>query len=190
MIVMAVERGIDFYDWLRSALPTVLPVISVALAYLGLRAKQRQALGVVQQAQTDVSGVDLRIDLAVEKASNRLSGELDVKHLENLQHLGSIEDQLRVAITVGDEKIDEKINRTYRDFGETVAAQRERMTQFEIYVRDNYVSKPDLSTQLGEIRSDIRQINDKLTKMQVNLARLRLARRRQPSNGDEDNGNS
>lgn len=187
---MAVERGVDFYDWLRSALPAVLPVISVALAYLGLRAKQRHALGVVQQAQLDVSGVDLRIDLAVEKASNRLSGELEAKHSENIQHFGSIEDQLRVAITAGDEKIDEKISRTYRDFGETVTAQRERITQFEIYVRDNYVSKHDLAIQLGEIRSDTRQINDKLTKMQVNLARLRLDRRRQPSNGDEDNGSS
>lgn len=187
---MAVERTVDFYDWLRSAIPAALPVLSVALAYLGLRAKQRQALGVAQQAQIDVSGVDLRIDLAIQKASNRLSGELDTKHGENLQHLNSIEDQLRAAIAAGDEKIDEKISRTYRDFGETVAAQRERITQFELFVRDNYVSKADLALQLGEIRSDTRNINDQLTKMRVSLARLRVGRAALVGGEDEDNGHS
>lgn len=187
---MAVERGIDFYDWLRSALPAILPVISVILAYIGLRSKQRHALGVVQQAQIDVSGVDLRIELAVEKAGNKLSNELDVKHSENLQHLNSIEDQLRTAIAAGDEKIDEKIDRTYRDFGETVAAQRERINQFELFVRDNYVSKADLNIQLGEIRADTRSINEQLTKMQVSLAKLRSGPIRRHNEEDEGDGSS
>lgn len=195
-----IERNVmDFYDWLRIAVPAVVPVAGILLAYLDLRARQKKQTSATQETVGSAVGsgvkeVDLRVELAMQQLTNRITADFGDKHQENLKHFDAIGEQLRSAISSGDEKIDEKIDRTYRDFGETMAAQRERINQFEIYVRENYVSKRDLETQLVAINANTREINSKLSAMQTHIAVMRASigrgRRRQQDEGNDDNGNT
>lgn len=184
-MAVSVKDGMDFYDWLRIAVPAVIPLAGVALSYLDLRARQKRVT--TETVGSGVKEVDLRVELAMQQLTNRITTDFGDKHQENLKHFDQIGEQLRSAIAAGDEKIDERIDRTYRDFGETLAAQRERINQFEIYVRENYVSKRDLDTQLAAINANTREINSKLAGMQTHIAVMRVSMGlRQRGEGNDD----
>lgn len=189
-----IERNVmDFYDWLRIAVPAVIPLAGVVLAYLDLRTRQKNQTSATHTAvgsavDSGVKEVDLRIELAMQQLSNKIVSEFGDKHQESLRHFDALGEQLRSSIALGDQKIDEKIDKTYHDFGETIAAQRERISQFEIYLRDNYVSKRDLDTRLAAISADTREINSKLTAMQTHIAVMRVSLRRRSGEEDEQTG--
>ncbi len=62
--------------------------------------------------------------------------------------LSRLELGLRSAINEASDKTDEKIERQARYFGETVAAVRQKITDVEIFSRDTFVRKDELSEHL------------------------------------------
>jgi tetrahydromethanopterin S-methyltransferase subunit G len=63
-----------------------------------------------------------------------------------------------------DEKIDDKINRQAREFGETVAAIRQKMQDVEIWGRDNYVKKDSFALVTDRISREVKDFGDRIDK--------------------------
>jgi hypothetical protein len=53
-------------------------------------------------------------------------------------------------------KIDSKVDRQSREFGETVAAMREKMRELELYCRDTFVRRDGFYQVKAELSSDIK----------------------------------
>ena len=79
--------------------------------------------------------------------------------------LGLVRDELKDAINANrvelEHKIDIETDTIRREFGETISALKEKLTQVELYIRDNYVSKNSFSTVLERILSELKSISDR-----------------------------
>lgn len=80
--------------------------------------------------------------------------------------LGIVRDELKDAINANrielEKKINEETDTIRKEFGETVSALKEKLTQVELYIRDNYVTKNSFNTVLERILAEIRTLSEKL----------------------------
>jgi hypothetical protein len=80
--------------------------------------------------------------------------------------LSDMEQGLRNAINAAKQDIEERQDRHVHDFGETIAAIREKVREVELFVRDTYIEKDDFIVQM-------KHHNDMLTMNFTNItARL------------------
>ena len=59
-------------------------------------------------------------------------------------------------------KIDEETDNTVHDFGETVAAIRQKMTDMELWNRDTFVTKSTFDVVMQQLRSDAERLADRI----------------------------
>ena len=59
-------------------------------------------------------------------------------------------------------KIDAETDNTVHDFGETVAAIRQKMTDMELWNRDTFVTKSTFDVVMQQLRSDAERLEDKI----------------------------
>jgi hypothetical protein len=59
-------------------------------------------------------------------------------------------------------KIDQEIDTVNRNFGETVTAAKTKMTEMELWGRDNYVNKATFNVVMAQLRSDSERLEDKI----------------------------
>lgn len=80
--------------------------------------------------------------------------------------LTTVRDELKDAITGNrlelEKKMDDEMEEIRRQFGETITALREKLTQIELYIRDNYVSKNSFNTVLDRILVEMKSISEKV----------------------------
>lgn len=72
--------------------------------------------------------------------------------------LARIESALRKDIQTSRDETDGRIDRQSREFGETAAAIRQKVTEVELYIRDNFVRKPSFEAVMGRIEADLKEL--------------------------------
>ena len=78
----------------------------------------------------------------------RGQGKIDKKQVETMRNI--------------ERKIDEETDKTVHDFGETVAAIRQKMTDMELWNRDTFVTKTTFDLVMQQLRSDAERLADKI----------------------------
>lgn len=78
--------------------------------------------------------------------------------------LAAIELKLGQAITRSKEEIDERVDRQGRDFGETAAAIRQKITDVEMWTRDTFVRRDSFYKVSDEFKADVVAMGDKIEK--------------------------
>lgn len=78
--------------------------------------------------------------------------------------LGKIRDTVRDAIDVHRKKIDEEIDTLRHEFGETVQAIRMKVTEVELWTRDNLVKKESFGLVTDRISREVRDLGERLDK--------------------------
>ncbi len=76
--------------------------------------------------------------------------------------LSQVESRLREAIDASGREIDERIDAQARQFGETALALRQKITDVELYVRDNYVRRESFYSNIQELAKRIETRIDRL----------------------------
>lgn len=76
--------------------------------------------------------------------------------------LAQVRTDLLAAIDMSGKEIDERIDAQSRQFGETVAALRQKITDVELYVRDNFVRRDSFYTNIQELAKRIETRIDRL----------------------------
>ena len=59
-------------------------------------------------------------------------------------------------------KVATEIDTVNRNFGETVTAAKTKMTEMELWGRDNYVNKATFNVVMAQLRSDSERLEDKI----------------------------
>lgn len=87
--------------------------------------------------------------------------------------LGSVRDELKDVINANrqelEKKLDEETDTVRHEFGETISALREKLTQVELYIRDNYVSKNSFNTVLERILAELKSVSDRFENRFIKL---------------------
>lgn len=83
--------------------------------------------------------------------------------------LSRVETALRKDITDSKNETEEKQGRISREFGETIAALRQHLNNFQLEVADKYVRRDGFYKVRDELASDINRLGDKL---EARLARM------------------
>jgi hypothetical protein len=73
-----------------------------------------------------------------------------------------VKTDLLAAIAASGKEIDERIDQQSRQFGETAAALRTKISEVEIYIRDHYVKKETFGPLMAEIKTDIKSFGEKI----------------------------
>jgi hypothetical protein len=61
-----------------------------------------------------------------------------------------------------DRRINAETDTAFKQFGETVAALRQKMNEMELWNRDNFVSKGTFTAVMGEIKENQRRLEEKI----------------------------
>lgn len=78
--------------------------------------------------------------------------------------LAKIRDTVRDEIEVHRKGFDEEIDTLRHEFGETVRAIREKVTEVELWTRDNLVKKDSFSVVTDRISREVRDLGERLDK--------------------------
>ncbi len=76
--------------------------------------------------------------------------------------LSQVRSDLLAAIDASGREIDERIDAQARQFGETALALRQKITDVELYVRDNYVRRESFYSNIQELAKRIETRIDRL----------------------------
>ena len=79
----------------------------------------------------------------------------------DLKNISQEQITLESAISELKKEMGLQFDQVERELGETIAAMREKVTQVELYMRDNFVRKETFSQVLSEIRGSILRIEDR-----------------------------
>lgn len=77
--------------------------------------------------------------------------------------LSQMEISLRGAIDASGKEIDERIDQQARQFGETASALRAKITEVEIWARDNFVRRDSFYKVTGDLSADIKDMGKDIT---------------------------
>lgn len=83
-----------------------------------------------------------------------------MKH--DIQGVAQRQEALESQIRNLDNSMVNQFDRVERELGETIAAMREKVTQVELYMRDNFVRKETFHITLAELKGSILRIEDKM----------------------------
>ena len=87
--------------------------------------------------------------------------------------LSDMEKGLRQAITDSEQEVETKQDKATHDFGETIAAIREKIREVELFVRDKYIEKSDFIIQMQHhnemIQMNFTNITARLDRMEKKL---------------------
>lgn len=76
--------------------------------------------------------------------------------------LSRIETALRKEIQTSRDETDDRIERQGRQFGEIIAALRQKITEVELYIRDNFVRKPSFEAVMARIEKILERLEEKI----------------------------
>ncbi len=87
--------------------------------------------------------------------------------------LSRVESALRKDITDSKQEIEEKQNQHSREFGETIAAIRQKVAEVELYAANTYVRRDgfykvrdelsaDIKTAVADLKADLRRMETKI----------------------------
>ncbi len=76
--------------------------------------------------------------------------------------LTRVENDLAEKITSAKEEVEEKQNQLIREFSETVAAMRQKISDLELYIARNYVGSEAYRLSQDDLRKDFRILSDKI----------------------------
>ena len=77
--------------------------------------------------------------------------------ITGVNKLTQTETSIRSAITSQRENIDDEFLQVRREWGETVSAIRQKVTDVELYVRDNYVRKDVFDSAMTNLGKHVEQ---------------------------------
>lgn len=83
--------------------------------------------------------------------------------------LSLVEKALRSDINKARDEIEEKQQQSVHDFGETIAAIRQKLSDVELYAANNYVRRDGFYKVQEMLTSDIRALGDKIEARFVRL---------------------
>jgi len=72
--------------------------------------------------------------------------------------LGRVELALREAIAHSEQEVEARIDRNSREFGEVASALRAKITEVELYTRDNFIRRDAFLATYSETRTDLKQV--------------------------------
>lgn len=101
--------------------------------------------------------------------------------------LSRVEFAIRELIIDERKAVDVELDRIRREFGEVAAALRERIVQFELWARDNFVRRDGYHKVKDELSADIKEQGNEIKALGIEL-KTRLARMEQKI--DDRNGHS
>lgn len=81
----------------------------------------------------------------------------------------SIKTDLLVELQKNRLDIDEQFAVLRREVGETITAIRSKVTEVELYIRDNYVTKATFNVVLDRILAELKQISEKMENNKLRL---------------------
>lgn len=76
--------------------------------------------------------------------------------------LSRVEVSLRQTIQAERKEIDKDLEKQSREFGETAAALRQKVTEVELYMRDNFVRRDGFYKVRDELSQDIKHLGEQL----------------------------
>jgi len=82
--------------------------------------------------------------------------------ITGVNKLTQTETSIRSAITSQRENIDDEFLQVRREWGETVSAIRQKVTDVELYVRDNYVRKDVFDSAMTNLGKHVEQVGDRI----------------------------
>lgn len=83
--------------------------------------------------------------------------------LEMRNEIAKITLDLTKAITALARELDDRIDSHRREFGETAAALRAKITEVEIWARDNFVRRDSFYKVTGDLSTDIKDMGASIT---------------------------
>lgn len=83
--------------------------------------------------------------------------------------IAQLKTDLLAAIAITGKEIDERIDRQKRDFGESVAAIRQKVHDVETWARDTFVRHDSFYKLTDEIRADIRAVGGDIKQMGTDI---------------------
>ena len=102
--------------------------------------------------------------------------------ITGVNKLSQTETSIRSAITSQREDIDEQFLQVRREWGETVSAIRQKVTDVELYVRDNYVRKDVFDSAMTSLGKHVEQVGDRIE------ARLLRIENKMDKHADKEHG--
>jgi hypothetical protein len=76
--------------------------------------------------------------------------------------LAKIKEAVRDLMEMHRKEVDQELSMLGRNFGETAAALRQKVSDVEIWGRDNYVRRDDFLVATGEIKAGIALLGERL----------------------------
>lgn len=83
--------------------------------------------------------------------------------------IAQLKTDVLAAIAVTGKEIDERIDRQKREFGENVAAIRQKVHDVETWARDTFVRHDNFNKLTDEIRADIRSVGGDIKQMGADI---------------------
>lgn len=91
------------------------------------------------------------------------------------------ESRMQAMVAQAQKESDERIDTTIRQFGETAIAIRQKITEVELFMRDNYIKRDSFYHGINELANNVKSLSDgldgRLIRMESKIDAARLSQR-------------